>query len=47
MAADAGARMALVGHSERRQLFGESPEGLDAPVEGLGDDEAALRRAAV
>ena len=28
-------------------LFGESPEGIDAPVEGLGDDEAALLRAAV
>jgi hypothetical protein len=28
-------------------LFGESPEGVDASVEGLGDDEAALLRAAV
>jgi hypothetical protein len=28
-------------------LFGESPEGIDVPVEGLGDDDAALLRAAV
>jgi hypothetical protein len=28
-------------------LFGESPAGIDAPVEGLGDDDAALLRAAV
>jgi hypothetical protein len=28
-------------------LFGESPDGIDEPVEGLGDDEAALLRAAV
>ena len=23
-------------------LFGESPESIDAPVDGLGDDDAAL-----
>jgi hypothetical protein len=28
-------------------LFGESPEGIEAPVEGLGDDDAGLLRAAV
>jgi hypothetical protein len=28
-------------------LFGESPEGIEAPVEGLGGDDAALLRAAV
>jgi hypothetical protein len=28
-------------------LFGESPVAIDAQVEGLGDDEAALLRAAV
>jgi hypothetical protein len=27
-------------------LFRESPEGIEAPVEGLGDDEAALLRGA-
>ena len=28
-------------------LFGESPEGIEAPVEGLGDGDAALLRATV
>src|SRR3989304_562519 len=46
MLTDCGCRYVIIGHSERRQLFGETDEGINKKIR-RGDDSAVRARASV